>query len=65
MTGPQPYDERRRLADLIGDARKALADDSYGSERAGLAARCGQLEALLQMTCDGAERAVAGPEAGR
>jgi rubredoxin len=51
----QSYDEKRRLAQIIGDARAALADDAYPRGEAGYAARAGRLEALLSMLADSAE----------
>jgi len=62
---PTSYSERRRLADSIGDARKALDEgprpdcDGLGTSR-----YCGRLEALLTMVCDSGE-AVAAPDAAK
>ena len=51
MTGPQPHDERRRLAKIIGDARELLADPGQPGERVGRAARCGAVGVELG-ACD-------------
>ena len=65
MSGPQAYSDRIRLADQIADARRLLADPGQPGSRVNWAARCGALEAMLQMVCDSAERVAAAADGQR
>ncbi|HEX9539284.1 MAG TPA: hypothetical protein VGA04_14045 [Streptosporangiaceae bacterium] len=51
-----PYSERRRLADIIGDARAALDEGPRRSDGLYATARyAGRIEAILSAVCDRAE----------
>ena len=57
---PQPDADRIRLADHVAVARRLLAEDvSQPAERINWAARCGHLEAMLQMLADSAATVLA------
>ena len=49
-----PYDEKIRLAEIIADARKLLAQPAQATIL-GCPERCGELEAMLKMLADSAE----------
>ena len=51
-TSAMSYDEKIRLAEIIGDARKLLAE---ADSEVGLPRYCGRLEAMLKMLADSAE----------
>jgi hypothetical protein len=54
--GGQPYDERVRLAEIIGDARKLMAKVNGMSTADVGPSEIGELEAMLDMLCGSAER---------